>query len=248
MKKIVFRADDLGYSEGVNYGIAKSIDEGLIANVGLMVNMDATQHGIDLVKTSEVCMGIHVNISSGKPVLAPHLIPSLIQTDGTFKSSKAYQTMDEDVIYEEVYREVEAQYQLFVEMVGREPAYFDAHAVQSQNFDRAVAAIAKKYAIKHSPLPTDGTNQAMIGTTKVFLHGGSKLDKGPEDCLEEIITSMNDSECHMIIYHPGYLDAYILEHSSLTLNRVFETKMLCSEESRRMVENNQLTQMTYEEL
>ncbi|MBR3265159.1 MAG: ChbG/HpnK family deacetylase, partial [Erysipelotrichaceae bacterium] len=30
MKKILIRADDLGYSEGVNYGILKSVKDGLV--------------------------------------------------------------------------------------------------------------------------------------------------------------------------------------------------------------------------
>ena len=39
MKKILIRADDLGYSEGVNYGIAKSVKDGIIGSVGVMTNM-----------------------------------------------------------------------------------------------------------------------------------------------------------------------------------------------------------------
>jgi len=34
MKRILIRADDLGYSEGVNYSIAKSVKDGTIKNVG----------------------------------------------------------------------------------------------------------------------------------------------------------------------------------------------------------------------
>ena len=30
MKHIMVRADDLGYSEGINYGIEKSVKEGII--------------------------------------------------------------------------------------------------------------------------------------------------------------------------------------------------------------------------
>ena len=40
MKRIIFRADDLGYSEGVNLGIAKTVKKGLVRTVGLIVNLD----------------------------------------------------------------------------------------------------------------------------------------------------------------------------------------------------------------
>ena len=50
MKKILIRADDLGYSEGVNYGIAKSVKEGIIKSVGVMSNMPTVAHGLKLLE------------------------------------------------------------------------------------------------------------------------------------------------------------------------------------------------------
>ena len=49
MTKVIVRADDLGYSEAVNLGIEKTVKDGIINNVGVMVNMPATQHGLDLL-------------------------------------------------------------------------------------------------------------------------------------------------------------------------------------------------------
>lgn len=65
MKKILLRADDLGYSEAVNYGIEKSVKEGLISSLGVMVNMPATQHGVDLIKDCPLALGVHTNICAG---------------------------------------------------------------------------------------------------------------------------------------------------------------------------------------
>ena len=45
MKKIIFRADDLGYSEGVNLGIAKTVKKGLVRTVGLIVNLEHSKEG-----------------------------------------------------------------------------------------------------------------------------------------------------------------------------------------------------------
>lgn len=55
--KVIFRADDLGMSEGINYGIAKAISCGPIKSVGLMPNMPAASHGFDLVAASGVSVG-----------------------------------------------------------------------------------------------------------------------------------------------------------------------------------------------
>ena len=50
MKLLLLRADDLGFSEAVNCGIAKTVREGLIRNCGVMVNMDATRHAVELFR------------------------------------------------------------------------------------------------------------------------------------------------------------------------------------------------------
>ena len=40
MKKLLVRADDLGYSESVNYGIARAVKSGIVRSVGVMTNME----------------------------------------------------------------------------------------------------------------------------------------------------------------------------------------------------------------
>ncbi|MCT0221291.1 ChbG/HpnK family deacetylase, partial [Lactiplantibacillus plantarum] len=44
-RKVIVRADDLGYSDAVNVGIARTVHNGLINNVGVMVNMPTTMSG-----------------------------------------------------------------------------------------------------------------------------------------------------------------------------------------------------------
>lgn len=50
MKKLIIRADDLGYCEAVNYGIEKTIRCGLVRTVGLMTNTESAGHGVHLLK------------------------------------------------------------------------------------------------------------------------------------------------------------------------------------------------------
>ena len=84
MKKILVRADDLGYSVAVNYGIAKSVKDGIIKSVGIMTNMPSIQHGLNLLKDVDVCYGLHTNICVGKPITDPKLIPSITNENGEF--------------------------------------------------------------------------------------------------------------------------------------------------------------------
>ena len=85
MKRLLLRADDLGYSEAVNYGIAKTVREGLIRSVGLMPTMPAARHGLALLEGMDICLGQHTDICIGRPAADPALIPSLVDETGMFK-------------------------------------------------------------------------------------------------------------------------------------------------------------------
>ena len=80
MKKLMIRADDLGYSKGINYGIYESVKNGVIKNIGFMVNMPNSVEGYNLVKDYDICLGQHTNVCVGRPICNPSLIPSLVQT------------------------------------------------------------------------------------------------------------------------------------------------------------------------
>ena len=169
MKHIMVRADDLGYSEGINYGIEKSVKEGIIKNVGFMVNMPATQHGYDLLKDTEICLGQHTNICAGRPICDPKLIPSIVQENGEFKTSKEYRSAKEDfVVLDEVILEIEAQYEKFKEITGREPEYFEGHAIESENFLKGLEIVAKRHGLKYSGISFDGTPLDVNGK-KVYM-------------------------------------------------------------------------------
>ena len=137
---------DLGFSESINYGIEKSVKEGIIRTVGIMMNMDATEHGINLLKDTGVCFGLHTNICVGKPLVDPKLIPSLVDENGYFKSSKTYRKAKEDfVVLDEVLLEVEAQYLRYVELMGEKPHYFEL-VKQIASFKSIVEKAASEYA------------------------------------------------------------------------------------------------------
>lgn len=143
--KVIFRADDLGMSEGINYGIAKAISCGPIKSVGLMPNMPAASHGFDLVAASGVSVGQHTNICLGKPVSDPASIPSLVDERGEFCSSRTIRARTEDtIVLEEAEREIQAQLDRFRALTGRDPAYFEGHAVFSPTFFQALQNVAER--------------------------------------------------------------------------------------------------------
>jgi predicted glycoside hydrolase/deacetylase ChbG (UPF0249 family) len=209
-KRLLLRADDLGFSEGINFGIAKTVQDGLIKTVGIMPNMPAAAHGISLLKNDPVCFGQHTNICVGRPLVDPARIPSIVGENGEFKSSSTYRSAKEDfVVLDEVVLEIEAQYQRFVELTGEQPHYFEGHAVASINFFKGLEIVAKRHGLRYLAFTFDGS-PIPFGAEKLYLHMESmKPDYEPFTALKEI--EYHADGVDMFVCHPGYLDAYILE-------------------------------------
>ncbi len=90
MIQLLIRADDVGYSEGVNYGVEKSVKYGLIHSVGLMPNMPAAAHGVRLLEGTDTALGQHTNVCLGTPCSAAEDIPSMVDDKGQFLSSRVH--------------------------------------------------------------------------------------------------------------------------------------------------------------
>ena len=248
MKKIMVRADDLGFSKGINYGIYETVKNGVIQNIGFMVNMPDSLHGYDLVKDYDICLGQHTNVCVGKPISDPSLIPSLVQDNGQFKTSKMYRSSKDDfVVLDEAILEVEAQYNRFKEITGKEPAYFEAHAVMSQNLLKAIEIVGNKHHLKTLGVPFQN-EPMLVNNQPMYMSMDSMFENyDPMSSFKNMVKNAKDG-FNMMVCHPGYLDQYILSVSSLTHPRVLETDFLTSEELKKYVEDNHIHLYTYDEV
>ena len=241
MKQLLIRADDIGYSYAVDLGIARSVNEGLVRSVGLMPNMPEAARGYSLVAGADIAVGQHTNVCLGTPCADPALIPSMLDERGEFHSSRelraAYQEGRELIDYDEAVIEIEAQHDRFLEIVGREPDYFEAHAVMSANLNRAIADVAKRHGLRCQPVNFDPKATVRCGLTDVRMVMHS-MEPGyePKVSIMETVEEMADGDTVVFVCHPGYLDRYILEHSSLTTDRTKEVDALIDPELRAWLE------------
>lgn len=249
--KILIRTDDLGYSKAVNYGIYESIHNGLIKNVGFMVNMDASEHGLNLIKDEDVAIGLHTVICVGKPLLDPKLIPSIVQDNGEFKKSKTYRMADSDFVkFDEVILEIEAQYQKFVELVGRSPDYFEGHAVSSDNFNKGLEYVANKHNVPFLSCSPDSNDDVKFKNS--LLRPIMKCMEDNYNPKELIKKAADFAKCSdiipMIIFHCGYLDEYILNSSSLTFPRVKEVEASTDKRLKEWIDIQNIELTDYKKL
>lgn len=240
--KLIMRADDLGFSEAVNLGIYKAVKDGVITSVGIMTNMEQAYAGYELLKDFDIALGQHTNICAGRPLTDPKLIPSLVQENGEFCSSREIRNRQVDtVVVEEAEREIEAQYLRFKEITGRDPDYFECHAVISQNFFTALKNVAKKYGLFYENILFD---QEFEKENNIYGIAMAKLNEqmlyDPKEYVENNLDFIKNHDISVMVFHPGYLDQYILEHSSFTLIRAMECDFLCSKWLKDWLKNNKI--------
>ncbi|MCI9093309.1 MAG: ChbG/HpnK family deacetylase [Coprobacillus sp.] len=240
--KLIMRADDLGFSEAVNYGIEKTVREGVVTSVGMMTNMEYAEHGYKLLCDCNIALGQHTNICVGRPLSDPKVISSLVQENGEFCTSREIRMRKEDtVVIEEAEIEIEAQLQRFIEITGKNPDYIEGHAVFSKNFFIALENVAKKHNLFFDNPGIDKEWEKKNGM--VGLPFAQLDDKGlynPEIFLTENYHIIKNNPCTVAVFHPGFLDQYILTHSSFTLIRPMECDFLCGEWVKNWIKENKI--------
>ena len=249
MNKILVRADDLGYSEAFNYGLARAVRSGIVRCVGVMPNMEWAEHGVRLLDGSDVIFTVHANICQGRPITDPKRIPSLVDENGFFKDKNLYREAKEDfVVLEEVITEVEAQYKKLVELIGKKPFMVEAHAVPSANFQKALAIVGQKHGL--SLMSFDPARGPKIGNYVMkFSMDSGNADYNPfESFKKAALQPMAEDECVMMVLHPGYVDEYVLTTSYITTQRALEVAFVINPEVPKWCLENNVKLMTYADL
>ena len=78
-------ADDLGWTEGVNRGIAEAHRNGIVTSASLLANGAAFAEAVELARRNpRLGVGVHLNLSNGAPVAGREAVPSLVNPAGEF--------------------------------------------------------------------------------------------------------------------------------------------------------------------
>ncbi len=129
-KRIRITADDLGWSEAVNRGIARALDSGRLSAVSVLATGPSLAHAPGLLHGSRgVSIGLHFDLTDFRCVAEPSDIPSLANSDGGFRRRSrrlAIALLLGAVRREHVARELEAQLDRLAE-AGLSPQHLDGH-------------------------------------------------------------------------------------------------------------------------
>ena len=88
MRGLIVNADDFGLSPGVSRGILRAHWEGIVTSTTFMVNFPWAAEMAGLLRRApRLGVGLHLNLTTGAPVLPPAEVPSLVGPDGRFGRS-----------------------------------------------------------------------------------------------------------------------------------------------------------------
>lgn len=157
---IIINGDDFGFSHGVNQGIIKAHEQGVLTSTSLMVTGEAAAEAVAFAKNHpNLGVGLHLVLVCGKSALSPSEIPHLVDKLGNFPND----SLQAGLRYQfnraarrELYLEIRAQLEKFRE-TGLQLSHVDGHLhLHSHPVVLGILTeLAQEFKIKAIRLPSE---------------------------------------------------------------------------------------------
>ena len=256
---LIVNADDFGHTKGVSEGILRAYREGIVTSTSVMINKPAAADGLRLALgvASDLGFGLHLTLTSGRPVLAAESIPDLVQASGSFHRPEELMMALAGIDLSQVERELRAQVELFIQIAGRAPDHLDSHhhitykspvllSVMLQlaqeldmpirnpfqrNDDQAEAAMGEKQAVIRSE---DMLRRSQVLMPDCFLeHFYAK--QATLGNLLNMLFDLPDGVCELMC-HPAIVDDALRDSSTYSERRADELAVLVHPSVRDLIE------------
>jgi hypothetical protein len=108
---LIITADDFGASTNINEGIKIAADKKAITSISVLSNFIASLPYLKNISQNHpwISIGVHLNITTGKPILAAEKIPSLVSADGNFYPIETLLLKIKSVSADDLRKELRAQ-------------------------------------------------------------------------------------------------------------------------------------------
>lgn len=113
---LIVNADDFGLSDGVTEGIIRAWRDGLVTSTSAMINIEGAPERVAAAHVAfpDLPIGLHLNITTGRPVLPPEKLPTLVDENGQFYTDESIIEHLADISADELRAELHAQAELLV--------------------------------------------------------------------------------------------------------------------------------------
>jgi predicted glycoside hydrolase/deacetylase ChbG (UPF0249 family) len=214
---LIVNADDFGQTDGINRGIARAHEHGIVTSASLMTRFPAAAAAAEYAQAHpKLSVGLHVDLGEWA------------YRDGDWRPIYDFPVDDHDLVAAEVAAQLEA----FRTLMGTDPTHLDSHqhAHQKEPVHSIVLAHAAELGV-----PVRHYDDR-VAYCSGFYGGGRRGESYPEqvgvDHLLEILRSLPEGITELGC-HPG--EAAGLDSSYLH-ERELEVETLCDPAVRRAVE------------
>ena len=252
-KVLIVNADDYGRSPGVSTGIRQAHQHGIVTTSTVMINLPGAITDIQLAlhQTPELALGVHLNLTVGRPCASASDVPSLVDASGAFLRKDDLYDHPEQLNPEEVEREWRAQVETFL-TTGARLDHLDSHhhiALISSDIWNCCLSIASDYHCGvRTPMPSDLNRQSLTdafprkaidfvaetASKQIAAADVQHVDNflgsffGNQATREHLLVLLDELPVgvHELMCHPGIADDLLCASSRYAVEREAELEIL----------------------
>lgn len=230
--KLIINGDDLGYTLANTYGIIEAYNNGILRSTTALTNSKYINEASELVKDLDgLGIGVHLTLTLGKSLTNNKTLTD--ENGFFFPGSKTI--WQKEVDYDEVYNEWKAQIEEFIEIFKKMPTHLDSHHSVHDATEKALE-VSQRLANEYN------LQLRRYGNYK-FVTGFFGPTVSRETLIKILSENLNDNI--EVMTHPGYCDLELFRQSSYNLDRVKELDVLCSDEIKEFIKNNNIELVHY---
>jgi predicted glycoside hydrolase/deacetylase ChbG (UPF0249 family) len=237
VRRLIVNADDFGLTEGVSRGILRARREGLVTSATVLATLPPQPELDAAALASGLGLGLHFNLTLGRPVSPAAAVASLVDAEGRFR--RDLRALEERARPDEVRRECEAQIEAFTRRFGRGPTHLDSHH-HAHRVPGVMDAVVDVVRAARFPLRSqdagfrDGLRRREIATTDAFVGDAADEPYWTTGRLLDQLATLPLGVTELMC-HPGFFDEN-LAYSRYGRQREVELAALCDPEARATVE------------
>ncbi len=187
MKTLIVNADDLGRTAGINRGIFEAHQKGIVTSTTAMINYPDAAPALEtaLADWPALGLGLHLNLTSGHPVLPASALPTLVKADGLFFTPAEWAEQFARVDPDDIRRELTAQFERFIAVTGKPPDHLDSHHHITYLHPAALQTALGFAAAYGLPMRQGGLNRPTAEARQTFMNLIPSLSEAQADRMVE---------------------------------------------------------------
>ncbi|MEH0885602.1 chitin disaccharide deacetylase [Enterobacter sp. UNJFSC 003] len=225
---LIVNADDFGLSKGQNYGIVEACRNGVVTSTTALINGEAVEHAAQLSRDlPDLGVGMHFVLTLGMPLST---MPGLTR-DGQL-GKWIWELAEQGALpLDQIPRELDCQFNRFVDLFGREPTHIDSH--HHVHMIPAIFPIVAEFAQRKGvPMRIDREVHGLPSFSVLSTEGFSSAFYGEEISEGLFLQTLDESAARgeksvEIMAHPAFVDN-IVRKSAYCWPRLAELDVLTS--------------------